>query len=496
MIDETKTYVLGQRDTTGYLFGLSMVQVMVAGAGMGFMVLFRMGGMGFVPTLIPAAIGLGVAKARWRNRFAYEWLPVVLRWVARRKSRLWWTETPWDGEAGDRPAVLTGVVVTEEQFRSRADVAVVWDRTKAEATVLLEASGVDFAIQIASEQAQLLADFGKVISAFATEDSAIARVGWSELAARQSLDEHMGFVREQTSGSADPARRADYLEMVRSVGSDTTKHRLLLSITVSSDAVSRASSGLVSKRRSGKSVDDRCVEALETAATQLTRGLASSGVAVHGLLSRSELAEAMQTAIDPSRELGLLPAAGRLRHRLGSDVRMGPQETDEEFRYFATDGTVHRTYRIAGFPRTAQRADWMVNLLSRPEAARTVTTMFEPVPPRKSQQRIARQLAKLDAGETLKLERGRRISRAEDKAREDVLDLEADLVEGFGVVGYYSLVTISARSVEALAVAAEEFEATAGTAGLMLAPCDGEQASGWALTLPLGIGASKSRMAI
>jgi len=493
---DTNSYVLGQRDTTGYIFGLSMVQVMVAGSGMGLMVLFRMSGMGFISTLIPAGLGLMAAKARWRNRFAYEWVPVLLRWWLRRGSRDWWTETPWDGAAGDRPPVLSGVVVTEEHFRSQSDVAVIWDRSRAEASVMLEASGVDFAVASAAEQDQLLTDFGKVISAFATEGSAIARVGWFEVAARQSLDEHIDFVRAQVAGGADEQRRADYLSMVRSVGSATTKHALYLSVTVSGDAVARASSGLVSKRRSNKSLDDRTVDALTTAATQLTRGLKGSGVTVHGLLGRGDLAGVTQMAIDPSRELGLLPAAGRLRHRLGSDTRMGPQETTEAFRFFATDGTFHRTYRIAGFPRTAQRADWMVNLLSRPEEARTVSTMFEPVPPRKSHQSIERRLAKLDAGERLKLERGRRISRAEDQAREDVLALEADLVSGFGVVGYYSHVTISARSVDALAVAAEEFEATAGTAGLLLAPCDGEHGAGWALTLPLGLGASKSRMTL
>lgn len=483
---DKKTYLLGQRDKTGFVLGLSLVQVMIVGCGMGLMVLMRLGGSSFLATLVPAGIGALVATVRWQNRFAYEWVRVLFNWWLGRKSRVWWTEEPWDGAAGEVPAVLEGVAVTTESIRT-GPAAVVWDRTRGEATMILRASGLDFEVLVDREQDALLEEFGRAIAAFATEGSAVKRIGWYEVAVRQSLQNHARFVRRQPATSENAERRAGYLAMVDEIGSSTTNHDVFVTVTASGEGLARRSPGLRGRRV--KSGDERMIDALDTAVAQLRRGLEDSGIRVSAPVATGELAAVMQRAIDPSKALGLLPATGRLRNRIGNVSRMGPQETEEEFRLFATDMALHRTYRIAGFPRTAQSADWMVKLLARPEQARTVSIVFEPVPPRRSQTEVNRRLAKLDAGERVKKEQGRRISRAEDQAREDVLELERDLVNGFGVVGYYGLVTVSAMELDQLAAAAEEFEASAATAGLVLAPCDGEQSRGWALTLPLGLGA-------
>jgi len=482
-----KTYALGQRDKTGFVLGLSLVQVIIVGCGMGVMLLMRMAGSSFITTLVPAGIGGLAATIRWRNRFAFEWARVLLNWWLGRKTRRWWTESPWDGRKGEVPPPLLGVAVTAESVRS-GPAAVVWDRTRGEATMVLRASGLDFEVLDAGEQDGLLEDFGKAIAAFATEGSVVKRIGWYEVAVRQSLQAHARFVRSQPASSSRGARRAAYLKMVEEIGSSTTKHDVFISITASGEGLAKATSGLRGKKI--KSADERMIAALDTAVAQLGRGLEDSGITVCDPLRVDELAAVMQRAIDPSKALGLLPATGRLRNRIGNESRLGPQETEEAFRWFTTDKAHHRSYRVVGFPRTAQPADWMVKLLSRPEQARIVSIMFEPVPPRRSQNEVNRRLAKLDAGERVKEEQGRRISRAQDQAREDVLELERDLVNGFGVVGYYGVATVSAMSIDELAAASEEFEASAATAGLMLAPCDGEQARGWALNLPLGLGAA------
>lgn len=56
---------------------------------------------------------------------------------------------------------------------------------------------------------------------------------------RQSFDEHVRFVRTHKSGTADEARRANYLAMVSDAGSCTTVHDVYVSVTVPSDVVAK-----------------------------------------------------------------------------------------------------------------------------------------------------------------------------------------------------------------------------------------------------------------
>lgn len=76
---------------------------MVIGVAMSVMVVMRMAGFGFWFTLVPFGVGCVAAKARWRNRYGYEWVPVLIRWFGRRNNREWWTDTPWNGLVGETP---------------------------------------------------------------------------------------------------------------------------------------------------------------------------------------------------------------------------------------------------------------------------------------------------------------------------------------------------------------------------------------------------------
>gem|GEM_PF-1430837 len=479
-------YYLGQNDKSGVLLGLTMKQTVIVGVGMFAMVIMRLAGFAFLITVVPVVGAAAFAKTRYQGRWLSDWIPVLARWFGRRNRTQWSTDQPWDGENGERPRVFDALTVRDEQM-SAGPTAVVWDSVHRTAAAIIEVRGCDFELLEAREQDGLLADFGRAIGVFVQEGTPVVRASWHEVAFRQSLDAHRRFVRE-VGTSVDAGHRRAYLALVDEVGASTTRHSIYLTVVVGQAQVEKG--GRVAFGAHGRTSEERTVAALDKSLGVFARRLSDSGIEVTRWLEAADVRQVLTEAIDPSTALGLAPQAGRLSDRMGTSTRMGPMEVDESFNWMCTDGTYHRSYRITEWPRTAQHGDWLVRLLARPESARTMAVVFEPVNPVKSQRQIERALAKLDAVTTVRAESGKRVTYAAQRAREDVLQREEELVSGFGEVRYWSVVTVSATSVDGLVSACEEWEASAGSVGLVLSPCDGEHELGWGASLPLSLGAT------
>jgi len=484
--DDGALYYLGQNDKSGVLLGLTMKQTIIVGLGMFAMVLMRLAGIGFLLTVVPVMLAAGFAKARYQGRWVSDWIPVLLRWARRRSNTHWWTDAPWDGVDGERPRVFKSLTVKDELLGT-GTAAVIWDNDNRTAAAVIEVHGRDFELLEAREQDGLLADFGRAIGVFVQEGTPVVRASWHEVAFRQSLDSHRRFLRDVGS-QVDAAHRRAYLALVDEVGASTTRHSVYLTVVVGQTQVEKG--GRVAFGARGRSSEERMIAALDKSLSVFARRLADSGIEVTRWLDADGIRQVLTEAIDPSTALGLAPQAGRLSDRIGASTRMGPMELDESFNWMCTDGTYHRSYRITEWPRTAQHGDWLVRLLARPESARTMAVVFEPVNPVKSQRQVERALAKLDADTTVRSESGKRVTYAAERAREDVLQREEELVSGFGEVRYWSVVTVSATSVAGLVSACEEWEASAGSVGLVLSPCDGEHELAWGASLPLSLGAA------
>src|SRR5205823_752891 len=103
-------------------------------------------------------------------------------------------------------------------------------------------------------------------------------------------------------------------------------------------------------------------------------------VGVLGALSAGQLARALRTAFDPYArvELAALEAADPTRDGL-EPTSAGPVGARESWDCYRTDGALHATFWIGGWPRVDVSPVFMDALLGRSSAVRAVAVTFEPI---------------------------------------------------------------------------------------------------------------------
>jgi hypothetical protein len=150
------------------------------------------------------------------------------------------------------------------------------------------------------------------------------------------------------------------------------------------------------------------------------------------------------------------------------------------------DGSVHRTFRIGGWPMLPVTADWMGPLLNGDTATRTVTVVMEPVPLTRAAQDANRQLTSIEADQMQKERHGFRLTAREKRRREDVEAREQELVSVHPEFRHVGFVTVTAPNGDELEDAAGAVEQSAAQAMIDLRPLAARQAEGWLASLPLG----------
>lgn len=480
---EGTLYQFAAGDRSGVILGLNLTQAVAVFVPTFLGVFLRgLGGPFWLVTGGMWLVLIPITFKRYRGRFLSEWVATVIRWVWVRRWPRWWTETPWDGLNGEVPTVLAGLRIENHDMNSQP-VAVIWDDKEFSAAAIVKLRGRSFDVLSVVEQDERLYQFARALGFSAGDGSPVLRFSWSQRSFRQSLASHRRFV-DRVGRRFDRNLRSRYLELVQSVGDDTVRHETLLTVVVSQSAAGRRRKDVYGASGSDDRVE-RIVGSLDKELRKVELFLAEAGIEIEGRLNHREVATMLQEALDPTQALGLATRIGRIENKMLRDRRCGPIETELNWGSYRIDGGVHRSYRVTEWPRVPVRANWMPRLLARPTAARTVTVVFDAVPPQESAQSVNRQHTKLDTDERLAEELKRRVKSATRRARVEVEQRDEELSAGFPEMRFFGVVTISAPDDETLMRACEEFESSASSAMLTIAPCDGEQDLGWASAVPL-----------
>ena len=161
-----------------------------------------------------------------------------------------------------------------------------------------------------------------------------------------------------------------YLELIGATTKATQEHEVLIAVQV----------------------DARRVAGHEPAATALleqtervAQGLEAAEVTVLGALGGGQLARTLRTAFDPyaRAELAALEAAEPDRDGL-AEANAWPLGAREHWEHYCSDGAVHATFWIGGWPRVDVSPMFMDALLGRSNVVRTVAVTFEPIAPERS----------------------------------------------------------------------------------------------------------------
>ena len=196
------------------------------------------------------------------------------------------------------PPFLAGLEILEASSawtrRQRlGSVGLVADRRDRLVTGVVRVQGREFALAERAEQDRGLAGWGDVLAGFCRERATVARVAWCEWSGPASLDDHRQYVDSVSHAQAERPERDAYLTLIDEAGPMTTRHEVLVAVTVDARRVQLA-------RDRDESVDDALAALVLEELRLVTVRLEDAGLRVDVPLSPGEVREVLRTRLDPS----------------------------------------------------------------------------------------------------------------------------------------------------------------------------------------------------
>jgi Putative type VII ESX secretion system translocon, EccE len=415
----------------------------------------------------PVAGRFGVRLALGRTRYKS---PLPGRGV---RARLRPPPVELDAAPPAPPGALRDVRIIEVLYRNRS-IGVLAEESGRRLTAVLACRAFAFALLDPEAQERRLARWGLVLSGAA--NTPIRRLQWVERTVPAQGDELARWLH----GERDPViplRGApmieSYLELIGTTARVAHEHELLMAVQVDARRVRGRGQAAVS-------------EALIEEAERVALALQAAEVTVVGALNPGQLARALRTAFDPfaRAELAALEAADSGREGV-SEAGAWPLGAREAWDHYRSDGAVHATYWIGGWPRVEVSPMFMDALLARSSAVRSIAVTFDPVSPERSTREVEAAITRDRADRELRHRFGQLETARQRQSHEATLRREAELAAGHSEVRLSGFVTVSGRDQDELRRATAEVLEHAARARLELHRMYGQQAEAFTFTLPL-----------
>ena len=460
----------------GIILGLSLPQLIVLGIALLTVVaaLYIGGGMGLAWTspVWGAAALLAVIPAGGRK--VIEWVPIVARWV-------------WRSYLGQligrrrvvkpRPAGTLALPGDAASLREWEDpetgAAMIHDPHAQTLTAILGVSHPAFVLLDPGEQQRRVSGWGRVLAS-ACRSGRIARIQVSE---RTLPDSGTGLAEWWRQHGTDDGSWAatTYRELIDRAGPAGERHATTISLALDMKTAARQI------RTAGGGVRGAAA-VLRQEMTTLTTALRAAELASTGWLAPGEVAVILRSAYDPAA------APAQERHgQLGRDLATaGPVAVTETWDWLRSDSAFHAVLWISEWPRSQVYPGFLAPLVLSNGILRTLALHYTPV----RADQAARDLRKKKTELISDAAQRRKIGQVEDAAAtaeyEDVLQQEADLTAGHGVLRVSGLVSVSAPTLDALDAAVAAIEQAAIQASCETRRLVGQQAQAFtAAALPL-----------
>jgi hypothetical protein len=482
-------YTFGPLERRGFLGPLRAGQagLLAAGALAAILVLDRSpSAAGVTVATILFAGTVALALAPLGKRSCEEWAVVVCAYALRRAGRRRQFRSPIptlgvraSGRgSGHRKAVMTpemlgGVRILEGGEHERP-IGVLSERSGRLLTAVLACRVLAFSLLDAEAQERRLSRWGLVLSGAA--GSAIRRIQWLERTAPAQGDELARWLHAERD-PAIPLRGAplieSYLELIGTTAQVAHDHEILIAFQIDSRRV----------RDRGQSA---AIQALVEQVQRVAQALEAADVLVLGALSPGQLARALRTAFDPygRSELAALETADPDRDGL-TEANAWPLGARETWEHYQSDGAVHATYWIGGWPRVEVSPMFLGALLARSSAVRTVAVVFEPIPPERSTREAEAAITRDRADRELRSRFGQSETARQRQAQDAASRRESELAAGHSEVRFSGFVTVSGRGPDDLRRGCAEVLEHAARSRLELHRMYGQQAEAFTFTLPL-----------
>lgn len=460
----------------GVLLGLSGSQLVVVGAGAIILVfaLYSGGGtslMYVAPILLLCAalafMGVG-------GRKVVEWLPVVSRWM-------------WRTTGGQllfrrhivkpRPAGALSLPGDAARLRQWLDpesgAVMVHDPHAATLTAIVGVTHPAFILLDPIEQQRRVTSWGRVLATACRS----GRIASLQVMERTLPDSGRGLAEWWSEhGNLDGSwTSTTYGELIDRAGPAGERHASTISISLDMKAAGRAIRAAGGGNRGAAAV-------LRQEMSTMTAALRAADLAPSGWLEPGELAVILRSAYDPV-------VAGALeRHGdLGRDLATaGPVAVSESWSSVRSDSAHHCVLWISEWPRSLVYPGFLAPVLLSSGVRRTFTLLYTPM----RTDQAARDIRKKKTEYISDAAQRQRIGQIEDAQQSaeynDVLQQEADLTAGHGILRTTGLVAVSAQDPDELERAVADIEQAAIQASCETRRLWGQQAQTFsAAALPL-----------
>lgn len=463
----------------GILLGLSAPRLATAALGL-LTVIVSLYAAGSAGLLWTSPLWTGTAALTWvrvAGRPAVEWLPVTAHWILRAAHG----QTRFRRRISrPRPAgtlALPGDAAPLRQLEDPETGAVmVHDPHAATLTAILEVTHPAFVLLDPGEQQRRVESWGRVLSSLCRSP----RIARAQVLERTIPDSGTGlnaWWRERGVNDGSWVART-YAELIDRAGPAAERHVTTISLSLDLRAASRAI------RAAGGGITG-AARVLRQDMDALTAALRAADLRPAPWHTPAQLAVMLRSAYDPA------VAAALERHSgVGRDLATaGPLAVEETWTGLRSDSAHHAVLWVSEWPRAMVYPGFLAPVLLSSGVRRAVSIVYDPIRPDAAARDIRRKKTEHISDHAQRTKIGQIEDAAISAEYADVLQQEADLVAGHGVLRYTALIAVTATTPDELEAAVSAIQQAAVQASLETRRLYGQQAQGFvAAALPLARG--------
>ncbi|MBS2963936.1 PrgI family protein [Actinocrinis puniceicyclus] len=501
-----RTYCGWQHEKVHFLLGLSGRRAALLGAAV-FLALQPIAAhhlTGVALTWPLAALLTAFAFLRVAGRTLDEWTITVtshtLLKLSKKTTFLAGAFTPGRGTAPPRPD-LPGVLAPLHIFTATdapgGEIAVIHHPHARTFTAVAAVDSTGLGLLDPDRAEATVAAWGQVLASLCTEDQPVARL---QVVAR-TVPDSAAALRIWHTEHLDPAAPLASIlaneTMLATAAPATCRRETWLTITLDARRTPAAI-------RAAGSGDTSACRVLEQQIRALRPLLAGAGITVTRWLDVPELAEVIRTGFDPHATPMLDQRRAQAATQLdrgeqpavpaGLDPALaGPAAAHTSWTSYRHDGALSVTYAIHAWPLSPVYATALAALLADATHRRSFSFIIEPLGPRAAQKAVMVERTKREVGIRLRARTGQAVSASEQVALERAAAQDAEHAHGSGLARFTGYLTVTADEPDQLPEACAQAEAGAALIGIELRRMYGAQDTGFAMTLPVGLGLPAKR---
>jgi hypothetical protein len=346
---------------------------------------------------------------------------------------------------------------------------------------------------------QRVAGWGALLAGLCTEGSPVIRVQAVQRLVPESGVALRSWHEAHLAAGAPGLARQVAGELLASAPAAASRREAYLAVTM--DA--RRARGPVRAAGGG---DTGAAAVLVRHLRALAQAISSAELEVEQWLGPRELAEVIRTAYDPDGQAAMdsrRAMAGRAATTgtpgatlaPGTSPRhAGPVHAESRPGRYVHDGGTSVSYQVQDWPRSQAHCTVLAPLLADGGARRSLSMIFEPLPPRAAERAVMRERTERHVAVRMRQRTGQLVPEHERAAMAIAAGQDAERAAGHGLVRFTGYAAVTVTDESQLEDACAALEADAASAQVELRRLWFSQDCGFALAaLPLGLGLPRRR---